>query len=123
MLGRLYRERLVQAHAFNEVGYGESKPLNSGDDFEWRPAVEGARFVRTFPAGSGVEFACRMPPGRAIFRIRAIGGVGAGRTLFAGVHGVSARPHVPWFPHVVELPAGAPGQATSLEYEIPPESR
>lgn len=122
--GRLYEERLIQQNAFVEGGYDPRRPIDRGENLEWRPAVTETTFEREFPAGDGIEFACRVPKGNdAFFRVSIKAGPGAGQTLLSGVHRAAPNLPTPWFPYSFELPPGMPGQKTTVLFEVQHGSR
>ncbi|MBP7148959.1 MAG: sulfatase-like hydrolase/transferase [Acidobacteria bacterium] len=117
-----YEPILDRQQAFVDPGEEVDPRIDRGEDLESRPVVADKSFQRTFPGGAGVEFACRVPAGeRAVFRIRQVGGAGAGER-FGLVHVAAPGLAAPWFPHLLNLPPSA-GQPTTLEFDVLPASR
>lgn len=108
---RLYGPRLEAQGLLEDLDYQEAERIYRGVSWEARPEVSESVFTRTFPAGSEIEFACRVPlEGRALFEVSAEGAEplhllfeGDGREAF-------------WHPHRFELPEG-PGQV-DVRFEV-----
>ncbi|MFN7965049.1 MAG: sulfatase-like hydrolase/transferase [Acidobacteriota bacterium] len=120
----VYESRLIQQNAFIDPVYDERRGIDRSQNLEWRPAVASTSFEREFPAGSGVEFACRVPAGDdVVFSVTIVDGPGKGQTLLAGLYRAAPGLTAPWIPHLVELPAGAAGARTRVRFEVLPGSR
>lgn len=120
---RLFRARLQQGGALDDIAVPNPYPVDRGENVEARAAVAGPEFTRTLPAGATVEFGCLGPAGAAArFTVSVTDGPGKGTDLVDVVHEGEPRRGV-WVPHRVDLPAGAAGAQVTLAFRVRPAGR
>ncbi len=121
---KLFGAALEAQGALGELP-AESVPaeVSHRDDIESRPLAEGQQFKRTFPSGSAVEFGCHVPAQASVFfSVRITAGPGEGELLLETIH-AAPGPSGEWVPHRLELPPGAAGAETTIEFSVQSASR
>ncbi|UCF68840.1 MAG: sulfatase-like hydrolase/transferase, partial [Acidobacteriota bacterium] len=118
-LAALNRQRLAALGALDEPPAPVTPPaVERWVAIEQRGLEEDAPLRRRIPAGSSVEFACRVPASGAVrFRVSVTAGPGTGSRLLDVIHAPDPRGER-WEPHVVELPGAPGGEGESIESEI-----